>query len=146
MTAGHAPILARPAAEIRRLRAQLDDSQQQLAQLRALIVAPDRTGDVEHWRSLFADSHRADLENAYRAGYDQAEADMAASWARNAERVVHPERAAERRLRAAEAGCRRDAADHERAFIARAHNTADRDRTDAQRATVHLYPRKTGAA
>jgi hypothetical protein len=71
---------------------------------------------------------------------------MAASWAAVTETVVHPERGAARRVRAAEAGQRRDAARHERAFVNRARNTPDRGRNDVQRATVRLYPSKLRAA
>jgi hypothetical protein len=141
-----ASTLASPAAEVRRLRAELDAALQALAQLRDLFAAPDPTTTPEYWLELFRDGHRADLENAYQAGRADVEAEYAAAWASVTEMVVHPERGADRRVRAAEAGCRRAAADHERAFIARAHNTADRDRTDAQRGTVRLHPRKASAA
>jgi hypothetical protein len=109
-------------------------------QLQALVVAPDASADIEHWRELFRDGHRADVQAAYAAGYDAAQRDMASDWRSMTEAVVHPERGADRRLRAAESGCRRDAAEHERAFVGRAHNTTDRDRTEVQRATVQLWP------
>ena len=57
-----APTLASPAAEIRRLRAERDNVRQQLAELRAVVVAPDPGQDIEHWRSLFAEAHRGELE------------------------------------------------------------------------------------
>jgi hypothetical protein len=135
-----APTLASPASEVRRLRAELETAHKELAQLRDVIIAADPMTDPEHWRSLFTDGHQADLENAYRQGRADMAAEYAADWRSMTETVVHPERGAGRRVRAGEAGCRRDAADHERAFVARAHNTSDRDRTDVQRATVRLYP------
>jgi hypothetical protein len=115
-----------------------------LAETLALI--PEHITDPAYLVSLFTDGHAADIERAYRAGRADEAADMAAVWRSMAEAVVYPERGAERRVRAAEAGCRRDAAAHERAFVARAHPTQDRDRTDAQRAAVHVYPRKAGGA
>ena len=63
-----APTLASPAAEIRRLRAERDKARRQLAQLQAVIVAPDPTQDIEYWRSLFADAHRGELAEAYARG------------------------------------------------------------------------------
>lgn len=131
--------LASPVQELARLRAEND-------QLRALVVASDPADTPDYWRSLFADGHQADIEAAYRQGQADLAAEYAADWASMTEAIVHPERGADRRVRAAEAGQRRDASDHERTFVARAHNTADRDRTDVQRATVRLYPQAGCAA
>jgi hypothetical protein len=87
--------------------------------------------------------HRGHADG-YLAGYEAAEADMAAAWHDVAYPVAHPEayrrEAAARGLRAAEAGERRDAAEHERAFVARAWNTPAHLRTDVQKATVLSYP------
>lgn len=137
-----APRLASPVQELARLRAEND-------RLRALIVASDPATEPGYWLALFRDGHRADIDAAYRQGRADLEAEYAADWRSIAEPVAHPKRyaqaSAQRRMRAAEAGQRRDAAEHERAFVARAHNTHDRNRTDVQRSTVHLYPREAGA-
>jgi hypothetical protein len=121
-----------------------------LAEVLALV--PGHATDPAYLVSVFSDAHQADLEAARReerakveAGYDDLWRTWAASWSSDAQIAVEPQgpearRCASQRLMAAEAACRRAAADHERAFVARAHNTADRDRTDAQRGTVHLYP------
>lgn len=87
-----------------------------------------REGLADGWRDGFA------------AGYQQAEIDMAADWARLTEPVAHPGRAAQRRIQAALAGERRDAVEHERRFVARAWNTHRRDRTLVQRSATRLYP------
>jgi len=76
-----APTLASPAAEIRRLRAERDKARRQLAQLQAVIVAPDPTQDIEYWRSLFADAHRGELEAL------TAERDALAAELRNRDRA-----------------------------------------------------------
>ncbi len=135
-----APTLARPpAAEIQRLRAEVAAARREIATLRAIVAAPDPTSDLAYWRALFADGHRADCEAAWRDGYAQAGQDEAALWRQAVEPVAYPERGASRRMTTAISGERRDRAEHERAFVARAYNTPDRDRTDAQRATVRLY-------
>jgi hypothetical protein len=91
------------------------------------------------------DSGRADGRTE---GWAAAEADMAAAWHAVAYPVAQPEaharEVAGRCLRAAEAGERRDAAEHERAFVARAYNTRADQRTDVQAAAVQLYPPPSG--
>ena len=147
-----APTLASPATEVRRLREQLADAERELAQLRALFAAPDPMATPEHWRAIFRDAHEADLGNAYRQGRAEVEAEYAAAWSSLTGSVLAiadprgPEAHASvaRRLMAAESGQRRDAADQERAFVGRAQNTADQNRTDAQRGAVRLYPLKGG--
>jgi hypothetical protein len=78
--------------------------------------------------------------DGYAGGWAAAENDMAASWRAAVEPIAHPERGANRRLLAAIAGERRDQAEHERAFVARAYNTRADLRTDVQRAAVFCYP------
>lgn len=93
-----------------------------------------------NWRLGYA----AGRDDGWRDGYAQAEADMAASWHRAMYPAARPEahrrESAARRLAAAEAGCRRDAADHERAFVARAYATPARMRSEPEQAAVQLYP------
>jgi hypothetical protein len=88
--------------------------------------------------------------DGYAEGWVAAEDDMAASYRAAVEPIAHPERGAARRLQAAIAGERRDQAEHERSFVARAHSTRVGLRTDVQRAAVLCYPppgrRKAGAA
>jgi hypothetical protein len=79
-------------------------------------------------------------EAGFAAGWAASEADLAASWHALTEPVAHPERVTGRRIQAALAGERRDAAEHERAFVARAYNTAPQDRTAVQRAAALVYP------
>jgi hypothetical protein len=117
-----------------------------------LALVPEYATDQAYLVAVFADGHRADLEAAFRAGAEWADAarddlwrTWASAWSSDAQIALEPDgpearASAARRVLAAESGCRRAAADHERAFVARAHNTADRDRTDPQRGTVHLYP------
>jgi len=73
-------------------------------------------------------------------GYQQCLKDQAEQWRRITEPIVHPERGANRRLQAALSGERRDQADHERSFVARAYNTPSNRRTDPERGTVRMYP------
>ena len=69
-----ARTLASPVQELARLRAEQE-------QLRALIVAADPTATPEYWRSLFADAHRADLEDAYRQGREDMGREYEQDWA-----------------------------------------------------------------
>jgi hypothetical protein len=93
-------------------------------------------------------AERAGFDRGYaagrKAGYEQCDADREAGWQTIARPLADPDarrrETAARCLSAAEAGTRRDAADHERAFVARAYATPGRLRTDAQRGTVRLYP------
>jgi hypothetical protein len=72
-----APTLASPAAEIRRLRAELAEITARYTQLQSIVAAPDPHDDPEYWRSLFADGHRAELEAAYRRGREDTLRDSA---------------------------------------------------------------------
>jgi hypothetical protein len=86
--------------------------------------------------------------DGYAEGQADAEASMAASWRAAAYPLAQPDayrrEVAVRCVRAAEAGCRRDASEHERSFTARAHNTPAGQRSDVQSATVRLYPKPSG--
>lgn len=137
MTAATIPA----AVEIRRLRAELEHARSQLA---ALLKADDPLTDAAR-RQVAEAAYAGGRADGFREGYAQSEADNAAAWHAVTEPIAHPERGAARRIQAAVAGERRGAGEHERAFVARAYNTADRDRTDAQRGTVHLYPPPRGA-
>jgi hypothetical protein len=128
-----------------------------LAEMLALIPA-DRATDPAYVRSVFHDVFEVDLEQARRDERARVEAerdDLWRSWAAamtgDALVAVEPEgpearRRAGQRLMSAEAACRRDAVAWERAFVARAHSTDVRDRTDTQHSTVRLYPRRADAA
>jgi hypothetical protein len=101
---------------------------------------------LNSWRQGF----RAGRESGWQEGYAAREADEKEQWAIAARLLLAAVRPvlnpaadaadAARRVRAAEAACRRDAAEHEREYVARAYSTHPRDRTDAQRATVCSYP------
>jgi hypothetical protein len=116
-----------------------------------LRLSDERDTWLRRLLGAWSDGFRAGRQAGFGEGYDQALADEEEAW-QQAVRPLRPdyERAsAARRLRAAEAGSRRDAAGHERAFVVRAHATPARMRTDPQAATVQAYPppgRKTGAA
>jgi hypothetical protein len=123
----------RPAAAPARDRMQaalLALSDERTAALRRLLAA----------EQLAAERGRAE---GFAAGYAAAERDREADWRAFARPIAHPDAyrrdLAARCLRLAEAGARRDAADHERAFVARAYATAPADRTDAQAAAVLVY-------
>jgi hypothetical protein len=92
------------------------------------------------WREGFARGREA----GWQDGYARAHAERDALWREFARPVADPQRyereSAARRIRAAEAGCRRDAAEWEREFVARAFATPAHMRTDVQRATVQSYP------
>jgi hypothetical protein len=124
------------ATEVRRLRAELAEVTRQRD---AMLRADDPLADAAR-RQVAEAAYCGGLADGIREGWAQSEADLAASWRAVTEPVAHPERGAARRIQAARAGERRDQAEHERAFVARAYNTAGRDRTDVQRATVRLYP------
>jgi hypothetical protein len=94
---------------------------------------------------MWRDGFRAGWEAGAGHGRREAEEEMAAAWRSFAHPIAHPEAGASQRIRAAEAGERRDAAEHERAFAARARNTPDYLRTDVQKAAVHLYPGQDAA-
>lgn len=137
-------------AETRHLRSALADALPELEQLRARLAEVTAQRDAllraddplseRALRQVAESAYRGGRADGWRDGYCQAEADMAALWRAVTEPIVHPERRAAQRLQAAVAGERRDQAEHERAFVARAYNTAARERTDTQRATVLLYP------
>jgi hypothetical protein len=91
---------------------------------------------LDAWR----DGYRVGTEHGRAAGRAEAEAGMAASWREITEPVAHPERYEAQRLRAAIAGERRDAGEHERAFVARAYNTSPAGRAGPQAAAVYIYP------
>jgi hypothetical protein len=80
----------------------------------------------------------------WNAGYQEAQADMAAAWRAIANPVAHRDAhlrsLAYQGVRAALKGEREDATEHERAFVARAHNTQSAQRNDVEQATVRLYP------
>jgi hypothetical protein len=99
-------------------------------------LAAERRGYARGW------------DDGHRAGYEQAEADREDAWCHVMRRYApgYERERADRALRAAEAGCRRDAAEHERTFVARAYNTPAWQRTDVQRATVQAYPPPAGRA
>jgi hypothetical protein len=97
-------------------------------------------------QAAWRDGYAVGAEHGRATGRAEAEADMAASWREIAEPIAHPERFTAQRILAAIAGERRDAAEHERAFAARARNTPEHSRTIPQAAAVYIYPpqRKAG--
>jgi hypothetical protein len=133
-----APALASRAAEVAMLRAALDEARRERDEARAALL-PEPLA-IQFRRAIGEAAYRGGVTDGWQQGWMAAEADMAASWRAAVEPIAHPEREADRRLQAAIAGERRDQAEHERAFVARAYNTDERDRTDAQRAAVLVYP------
>lgn len=112
---------------------------------RSLLDRSDeRDGWIRRVLASWREGFRAGHAVGWQDGYDAAEADMAASWHSAVYPAARPEahrrESAARRLAAAEAGCRRDAADHERAFVARAYATPARMRSEPEQAAVQLYP------
>jgi hypothetical protein len=115
------------------------------AEVDALIEACDV--HLKYERKLDAawrDGFRAGRQVGQDEGYAQAEADMAAAWHEFARPVARPEahrrEVADRAVRLAEASSRRDSAEHERSFVARAFATPAHMRTDVQKATVQSCP------
>jgi hypothetical protein len=108
-------------------------------------LAESGRADLELARRLGAwrEGYAAGRADGYAEGHADAEESMAASWRAGAYPLAQPDahrrEVAARCLRAAEAGCRRDAAEHERTFVARAWNTRADQRTDVQAGTVRLY-------
>lgn len=111
---------------------------------RALL---DISRERDTWLRRVLRAERAGYRRGYRAGvaagYRQSEAELAAAWYAVAHPVAQPEayrrECAQRNLRLAEAGTRRDADEQERAFVGRAYATRQDQRTEVQRATVFLY-------
>lgn len=129
-------------------------------------IRPDRTqaalfalsDERDLWLRRVLDAERRGYargrEAGFGEGYRQAEADQAEQH-KVTQRLIHAaiaptldsqgwarEQAADaaRRVRAAEAAERRDAAERERVFVAKAYNTRADQRTPAQAATVQAYP------
>lgn len=82
-----------------------------------------------------------------REGYIHADAERAAEWQTTqalligaTESVLNPDGVAIRNVRAAIAAERRDAAERERVFVAKAYATREDQRTDPQQAAVRSYP------
>lgn len=102
----------------------------------------------DHWETLVDQAFRRGFQCGHDAGfargYAQRDTDEAVWWRELARPIAHPDayrqECARRNLTAAEAGCRRDAAEQERIFIARAYATQNSMRTDAQAAAVLCYP------
>jgi hypothetical protein len=111
---------------------------------RDAILRIDDPLSVQARRQIGEAAYQGGWADGWREGYAQAEVDEAAEWHCIAHPIAQPEsyerESAARRLRAAEAGGRRDLAEHERVFVARAFNILDHQRTDVQRATVQVYP------
>jgi hypothetical protein len=107
------------------------------------------SGEADRWHAhagaMWRDGYRAGWEAGADHGRREAEQEQAAAWRSFARPIAHPEVGAAQRIQAAIAGERRDAADHERAFVARARNTPPHMRTDVQKAAVHLYPGQDAA-
>jgi hypothetical protein len=101
------------------------------------------------WAEGYQAAASASYQRGLADGYAACEADREAEWRAIARPVAHPEayrrEVAARALAAAESGCRRDAAQHEREFVARAYATDRRDRTEVQAACVFVYPPPPGA-
>jgi hypothetical protein len=110
---------------------------------------PDPSAEFR-WSAFWISWHTAyafDLGRA--AGYAACDRERDASWrvlaAPAARPTEHARDVAGQTLRAAEAGSRRDAAEHERAFVARAYATRPDRRMDAQRGTMLTYPPPGGS-
>lgn len=135
------------AAEIHRLRAELAavTADRDLArEQRDAMLRIDDPLSVQVRRQIGEAAYAGGWADGWLEGYAQAGADQAAEWRRIAHPIAQPEayerESAARRVLAAEAGERRDQAEHERAFVATTFNTPHHQRTDVQLATVQMYP------
>ena len=108
---------------------------------RALLEISD---ERDLWLRRVLDAERSGLRRGIAAGralgYADALAELESDWQSVARPVAYPEETAARRVRAAEANCRRDAGQQERSFVARAYATRQEQRTEAQQGTVRMYP------
>ena len=122
-----------------------EPTRQEIAWL--LALSAERDAYEDRIRAARLEGFAAGRGVGRREGYEHADDERAAEWDITGPLLlnavgptVNPDGYALRNVRAAEAACRRDAADRERVFVAKAYATADKDRTDAQRATVLSYP------
>lgn len=133
---------------------QLASAVQERDEARAALIAYRGPFTDSSLRQIAAAAYAGGLGDGYRDGYVRAEADQIAAWSvmrrrlhNAAATVLDPDgwereqvREAARRVRAAEAAEKRDQAEHERAFVARAYATAAHLRTEVQQAAILLYP------
>jgi len=77
-----------PAAEVRRLRAELADLQQRYDQLLA-ATAPDMATDLAWWLDVFQEIHQADLDDAYRRGRKDEARERDRAWHEAADPIAH---------------------------------------------------------
>ena len=81
-----APTLASPAAEIRRLRAEV-------AQLQAALASDARSSDPDYWLALFRSGYEAQVAEVAEAEYRRGQADEARHrdrlWREAAEPIAH---------------------------------------------------------
>jgi hypothetical protein len=112
-----------------------------------LALSAERDAYEDRIRAAWLEGFAAGRGVGRREGYEHADDERAAEWDITGPLLlnavgptVNPDGYALRNVRAAEAACRRDAAERERVFVARAYATAGKDRTDSQRATVQSYP------
>jgi hypothetical protein len=128
-------------------RRPLDDPDRRM-QAALLALSDERDAAVRRQLLLEQRAFERGRLAGYSDGYTAAERDMAAAWRAMTYPIVHREAhrraTAARCLSAAEAGSRRDAAEHERAFVARAYSTRPDQRTVVQCATVLAYPPPAG--
>jgi hypothetical protein len=132
---GHA---AGHAEGYRHAAADLESEWQAIARPAARGVPPHAGLELLRWgpggRERFGEARPGD----YAGGPVEWDGPGRASGAPSVARL--PGDDALRRVRAAEAGCNRDAGKHERAFIARSRATPPDRRSEVQRATLDLYP------
>jgi hypothetical protein len=119
-------------------RALLELSDERAAWERRLIAA-ERAG--------FRRGYARGLDDGYRKSEDERDTAWRFLARPYADPVAYRRELAQQNLRTAEAGSKRDADEHERAFVGRAHATQQDKRTEAQRGTGQMYPgRAPGAA
>ena len=102
------------------------------------------SSDRDLWEKLADQAFRAGFFSAWQAGFDKGYArrvtDEARAWHEIIHPMAHPDAFADARVRNAEAAARRDAAEHERSFVARAYATPRPYRTAIQQTTTVSYP------
>ena len=112
----------------------------ELDRRRILSLSDERARARDREAAVFRAGYLAGLADAWprawEAGYRESERDDWQVRRTAVERVLHPEQEITRRVQAAEAHARREAAAHWRAFTAAAWAAPDRARTPVQRAVV----------
>lgn len=109
-----------------------------------LEVSAERERALRRELAAWRDGFATGLEAGRQEGYERSESERESAWKRMARPFARPEvharEQAARNVRAAEAECRRDADEQERAFTARARATPELLRTESQQGALRVFP------